>query len=107
MNREKEIIDYLKSRNIPLDSLEANSIIEGIQWADGHPNLYNDEKYHTVKVSCLDEFLKEACEWLDTNAEDYTIDGGLSIECLIYSFKKAMEDSYGGETINKLKKYYE
>lgn len=25
--------NYLKERNIPIDSLEANSILEGIQWA--------------------------------------------------------------------------
>ena len=35
--------------------------------------------------------LARACEWLYTNAENYTIDGGLAIESLIYSFKKAME----------------
>ena len=35
--------------------------------------------------------LDRACEWLYTNAENYTIDGGLAIESLIYSFKKAME----------------
>ena len=35
--------------------------------------------------------LDRACEWLYANAENYTIDGGLAIESLIYSFKKAME----------------
>ena len=49
----------------------------GAKWADKHPNLYNDEKYHTVKVSCLDElnrksvlydeFLEKACEYLKTH----------------------------------------
>jgi hypothetical protein len=37
MTREKQIIEYLKERNIPFDSLEANSIMEGIAWADEHP----------------------------------------------------------------------
>lgn len=32
MTREEEIKLYLKERNIPIDSLEANSIIEGIEW---------------------------------------------------------------------------
>lgn len=52
--------------------------IKGAEWSDKHPKkgLVNIEK---------------ACEWLDNNAEDYTIDGGLSIENLIYSFEKAME----------------
>lgn len=36
--------------------------------------------------------IDKACEWLYNNAEDYTIDGGLSIENLVYSFKKAMEE---------------
>jgi len=52
---------------------------EGAKWADEHPNLYNDEKYHTVKVSCLDElnrkaalydtFLDKACKWLKENID--------------------------------------
>lgn len=36
--------------------------------------------------------LEKACMWLENNAEDFTIDGGLSIENLIYSFKKAMKE---------------
>ena len=32
----------------------------GAKWADEHPNLYNDEKYHTVQVSCLDELYRKA-----------------------------------------------
>lgn len=35
--------------------------------------------------------LDKACEWLDNNAEKYTIDGGLAIESLIYAFKQAMK----------------
>ena len=91
MTREEQINLYLKERNIPITSLEANSIIEGIKWADEHPNLYNDEKYHTVKVSCLDElyrksalydaFVEKACEWLEDCA---IVD--------IDEFKKAMEE---------------
>lgn len=63
----------------------------GAKWADEHPNLYNDEKYHTVRVSCLDElyrksalydeFLEKACEWLECCA---VVD--------IEEFKKAMEE---------------
>lgn len=68
MSREEQINLYLKGRNIPITSLEANSIIEGIKWADEHPNLYNDEKYHTVKVSCLDELYRKS-ELYDTLLE--------------------------------------
>ncbi len=34
MKREEQIRQYLKDRNIPITSLEANSIIEGAKWAD-------------------------------------------------------------------------
>lgn len=44
MTREEEINLYLKERNIPITSLEANSIIEGIKWADEHPNLCKEEQ---------------------------------------------------------------
>ena len=40
MTREEQINLYLKERNIPITSLEADSIIEGIKWADEHPKLY-------------------------------------------------------------------
>ena len=106
MTREEQINLYLKERNIPITSLEANSIIEGIKWADEHPNLYNDEKYHTVKVSCLDElyrksalydaFLEKSCEWLENIdfASEYFYDGEGFFEnaILVEEFKKAMEE---------------
>ncbi len=41
--REEELRQYLKERNIPITSLEANSIIEGIEWADEHPNSNGKE----------------------------------------------------------------
>ena len=51
-----------------------NDFYYGAKWADEHPHLYSDEKYHTVQVSCLDElyrkaelydaFLEKACGWL-------------------------------------------
>lgn len=34
MTRDEEIRQYLKERNIPITSLEANSVIEGAEWAD-------------------------------------------------------------------------
>lgn len=46
-----EMVDEM-NRNHPFE--------EGAKWADEHPNLYNDEKYHTVKVSCLDELNRKA-----------------------------------------------
>jgi hypothetical protein len=92
--------------------------IEGAKWADANPNLYNDEKYHTVKVSCLDELnrkaklydeelvgmgklgmiwkekalLKKVYDWLDENWYNYcgytTFNGDLMIEDL----KREMEE---------------
>lgn len=38
MTRKEQINLYLKERNIPITSLEANSIIEGVEWADENPN---------------------------------------------------------------------
>ena len=88
MTREEQIrqagIEYTY-RNRPMcigggafseivDEMNRNqSFEEGAKWADA-------------------TMIEKACEWLDNNAEDFTIDGGLSIECLIYSFKKAMKE---------------
>jgi hypothetical protein len=76
---------------------EFSAFIKGAEWADEHPNLYNDEKYHTVKVSCLDElnrkaklydvFLEKACEWLLHQEE---MIGSFSYG-FIERFKKEME----------------
>lgn len=37
MTREERINLCLKDHNIPITSLEAKSIIKGIEWADEHP----------------------------------------------------------------------
>ena len=50
--RKEQIFEYLKERNIPFDSLEANSIIEGIEWADSHPNK---------------KWIEKARRWLKSN----------------------------------------
>jgi hypothetical protein len=81
---------------------------EGAKWADEHPNLYNDEKYHTVKVSDLDRLYKKlevyekyfdiACAWLegiDFEFEyQYSEDGYTFFdnEKFINDFRKAMEE---------------
>lgn len=44
MTREEQINLYLKERNIPITSLEANSIIEGIECADKHPTHSEEEQ---------------------------------------------------------------
>lgn len=78
----------------------------GAKWADEHPNLYNDEKYHTVRVSDLDKlyrksemydtFLEKACEWLQLNAIKYirSIGGCMYFDVInsVNDFKKAMEE---------------
>lgn len=50
MTRKEHIFEYLKERNIPITSLEANSIIEGIEWADEHP----DSKHTYTKQQLID-----------------------------------------------------
>lgn len=121
MNREEEIIEAsinytMKNRPNVLagdifsdDMREYNrdkAFEEGAKWADEHPNLYNDEKYHTVKVSDLDRLYKKlevyekyfdkTCEWLeDINFEkkyQYSEDGYTFFdnEKFINDFRKAM-----------------
>ena len=82
------------------------AFIEGAKWADEHPNLYNDEKYHTVKVSCLDElykksglndaFLENACEWIKNNKSNHQVwcFGSFFTDWdkFIREFRKAMEE---------------
>lgn len=67
MKREEEIRQYLKERNIPITSLEANSIIEGAKWAD-------------------ETMIEKACDWL--------LKGGYFVNNTetINDFKKAMEE---------------
>ena len=59
---------------------------------DSIRQLHRNPSFEAGATLAKEQVIKEACEWLYNNAEDYTIDGGLSIECLIYSFKKAMEE---------------
>lgn len=77
MAREEEIKIYLKERNIPFNSLEANSIIEGAKWAD-------------------ETMIDKACKWLENR---HNIEKSLGIltsrtEDLSKAFKQAMEDNY-------------
>lgn len=70
MTREEQINLYLKERNIPVSSLEANSIKEGIYWA-------------TERV----------CEWLDSvNTERYMDSGIFQMYDLIQDLKKSIEE---------------
>jgi hypothetical protein len=121
MTREKQIrqagIEYtIKNRPMCIgggafsevvDEMNRNHAFEeGAKWADEHPNLYNNEKYHTVKVSCLDElarkaalydeFLDKACEWIKNNKSSYKVwsFGSLHTDWdkFIREFRKAMEE---------------
>jgi hypothetical protein len=136
MTREKEIrqasIEYtIKNRPMcigggafseVIDEMNRNyAFEEGAKWADEHPNLYNDEKYHTVKVSCLDELnrkaalydtlLEKACEYLSETLMDNRDNFGYNIVSsfdtitlneYIEDFKKAMKKHHDTPTINQL-----
>lgn len=122
MTREKEIrqasIEYtMKNRPMCIggdafsdimDEMNRNyAFEEGAKWSDEHPNLYNNEKYHTVKVSCLDElnrkavlydtFIEKACNWLEVQLDRFKLgDNKIKVdfvdkEKFIDVFKKAME----------------
>jgi hypothetical protein len=72
----ERIREYLKERNIPEDSLEANSILEGYE------------------KSCKD-MIEKACEWLkfNTNWDDEWDDMGKNMNYgMIEEFRKAMEE---------------
>lgn len=116
MSREKEIIEAgieytMKNRPNVLagdkfleemrEFNRSKAFEEGAKWADEHPNLYNNEKYHTVKVSDLDRLYKKlelyekyfdktiidkACEWLLKGG--YFVNSNETIE----DFRKAMEE---------------
>ena len=81
MNREEQIKQYLKERNIPTDSLEANSIVEGINWADENP------KEGLVSID-------KVCEWVEKNIWDfpwYDPDKPLSTNDIIKELRKDLE----------------
>lgn len=81
---------------------------KGAKWADEHPNLYNNEKYHTVKVSDLDRLYKKlelyekyfdiSCAWLEGRDSEmeylYSVDEFVFFdnEKFINDFRKAMEE---------------
>ena len=71
MTREEQIKQYLEERNIPITSLEANSIIEGAEWADR-------------------TLIEKACEWLKFTLEgDFGYYGAVDFT---NNFRKAMEE---------------
>lgn len=93
MTRKEQINLYLKERNIPITSLEANSIIEGIKWADEHPN--KDLKKFIRKAESYDKLvskglvsIERVCEWLSDNMKNYAAFDSDMIKDL----KKAMEE---------------
>lgn len=99
MTRKEQINLYLKERNIPITSLEANSIIEGIEWADEHSNLYNDELNR--KAVLYDAFLEKACEYLMTHLWQNVDDDNdpivesvhnITLDNFIKDFKRYLEE---------------
>jgi hypothetical protein len=81
VNRLKEeekmqrIIEYLKERNIPKDSLEANSILEG---------------YELGAERTKREMIEKAVEWMRNNLHEFS--ANVSYKSLFDEFKKAMQD---------------
>lgn len=59
--RNAHLEQYLLERNIPTTSLEANSIREGIVWADDHPKSEMVNK---------DEFIEKVKDWLKNNIDE-------------------------------------
>lgn len=65
MSREEQIRQYLKERNIPITSLEANSIIEGIKWADEHPNPNTIKKIFKFALEKTNFLIADDLESID------------------------------------------
>jgi hypothetical protein len=107
--RKEQIFEYLKERNIPLDSLEANSIMEGIEWADEHPDskrIYTKQQLidmgfaFTLNGDIVDpdesneylksylkyqkqKFIEQAKEWLkNTIDDDVLVKCGSVVKCV-------------------------
>lgn len=99
MTREEQFKEYLKVRNIPIDSLEANSIMEGIEWADENPQMRKD--YELLFLLKKQELIKKACEWLKNELMDNRDNFGYSVVStfdtitlneFVEEFRKAMEE---------------
>lgn len=65
MTRKEQINLYLKERNIPITSLEANSIIEGIKWADEHPNPNTIKKIFKFALEKTNFLIADNLESID------------------------------------------
>lgn len=92
MTRKEQINLYLKERNISVTSLEANSIIEGIEWADEHPNLKSKELLYTIQKTdkkTKKKIISKACEWISIY---YPNIDRMGIDNFIAVFRKAMEE---------------
>lgn len=95
MTRKEEIFEYLKERNIPITSLEANSIMEGIIWADENPKNGKELLYVAQKTAdrTKKEVIIKACAWLEEKNKMcmYELEMILGNK-FINDFKKAMEE---------------
>lgn len=96
MAQEEQIKQYLNERNIPTDSLEANSIMEGINWADKNTKETNGKELLYVANKTAERTKKEVidklCEWFeDVDFETTYIDseGLFDKEQFINDFRKA------------------
>ncbi len=77
----QRITEYLKERNIPKDSLEANSILEG---------------YELGVERTKKEMIEKAADWIRTNWREY-INGPDKDGCIAFAhwendFRRAMEE---------------
>jgi hypothetical protein len=95
MTRKEQINLYLKERNIPIASLEANSIIEGIEWADEHPNISEEEQVGMCGLGMTWQkkaFVEKACGWMKENLIDYWSGINADSSNFINDFKRTMEE---------------
>lgn len=84
--RNSHLEQYLLERNIPTTSLEANSIREGIAWADENPKseMVNKQEF----IEKLENWIKRNTDWDD----EYIWDGRNPNYGLWNELKKYMEE---------------
>lgn len=97
MTREEELNKYLKERNIPVDSLEANSIREGVNWV-----------IETIKLSDCNPKTRPCMltnHGIDTNvvkwADENPKEGLVSIDKVCEYLKSLVYQEFGGGPLER------
>lgn len=109
MTRKDQITEYLKERNIPVNSLEANSIREGIIWANEHPDsehIYTKQQLKDMgfaftingDIVTPDQLNEDLIKYLKYKKQKFIEKAKEWLEKTLYIHTELIEDKYWGET---------